>query len=44
MALPTSGEISVGMLNYERANKVGTGTTTGTGDLATTANADFLEL
>ena len=44
MALPTSGTISVGMINYERANTVGTGTTVGTGDVATTANSDFLEL
>tara|TARA_B100001564_G_scaffold197033_1_gene165545 strand:- start:4 stop:690 length:687 start_codon:yes stop_codon:yes gene_type:complete len=44
VALPTSGTISVGMINYERANTVGTGTTVGTGDVATTANSDFLEL
>ena len=44
MALPTSGTISMGMINYEKANKVGTGTTVTTSNVTTTANADFVEL
>jgi len=44
MALPGSGIISVGMINYEKANKVGTGTTLNSTNVATTANADFKTL
>ena len=43
MALPTSGTISMGMINYEKANKVGTGTTTGTTNLETTSR-DFVTI
>ena len=43
MALPTSGTISMGMINYEKANKVGTGTTTGTGNVNTTSR-DFVTI
>jgi hypothetical protein len=44
MALPSSGEISLGMVNYEVANKVGTGTTIDKDDVATTADADMSDL
>jgi len=44
MALPTSGEISVGMINYEKANKVGTGTTVTTSNVTTTSESDFKAL
>ena len=43
MALPTSGTISMGMINYEKANKVGTGTTTGTGNVTATTR-DFVTI